>query len=414
MDKGIGPEQENYEFLQEVIKEEKPSVGKILLKICRLFAIGLLVGIAGCIGFFAIKPWAEETFLSSSKKVEISEESEEDNQEVIVQKEETPVEIVHEIADARELQTALMAVVKEAQKKVVYVKGLEQGQNWSDAKVNETVGVIVGDNGRELLILSTYSKMKDMQFYRVEFANGAVHEAVLKQKDASNNLAVFSVAKGDMSKETEENILVATLANTSSIAQGELLLAIGSPLGYKNSIATGLVSTAKEKIIRADNELKLIITDIVGTAQSNAIIFNTYGNVVGVVDTGLMKAQDCSPLALVGISQIKKEIEMMSNGKNVPYIGIIGEIITEEVAEAENVPQGLFVKEVEVDSPAMAAGIQSGDILTEIAGEEIKSLSSFHSVLMGQEAGQSIRVNGQRSGVESYVEMKFTVTVGVK
>lgn len=413
MDKGNGPEQENYDFLQEVIKEEKPSLGKILLKICRFFAIGLLVGSAACISFFALKPWAEKTFLGSAGKVEISEE-EENKPEVIIQKEETPVEILHNISDYRELQNAFMGVIKEAQKKVVYVKGIEQGQNWNDAQAKETTGVIVGDNGRELLILSIYSDMKDMQLYRVEFGSGESHEAVLKQKDASNNLAVFSVSKGDMSDTTKEAVAVASLANTGLMNQGELLFAIGSPFGYKNSVATGMVSSVKERILRADSECKLIISDIVGNAKSNAILFNTYGNVVGVVDAGLMKEQAGAPITVVGISQIKKEIEMMSNGKNVPYIGIIGEIITEEVAEAENVPQGLFVKEVEVDSPAMAAGIQRGDILTEIDGEEIKSLNIYHNAVMSQEAGQSVRVNGQRSGVESYVDIKFNVTVGVK
>ncbi len=414
MDKGNGPEQEKFDFLQEVIKEEKPSVGKILLKLSRLFAMGLLVGAACCLGFYIMKPWAEKTFLSSAEKVEISEESEEEEPEVIIQKEETPVEIVHDIIDYRELQSALMDVVEEAQKKVVYVKGIAQGQNWSDDEVQETAGVIVGDNGRELLILSTYADMKEMQFYRVAFVDGATHEAVLKQKDASNNLAVFSVSKGDMSNDTKEKIAVASFANTNLSSQGELLFAVGSPLGYKNSIAVGAVSSAKEKIARADSELKLIITDIVGNANSNAILFNTYGNVMGVVDTTLMKEQECSPITVVGISQIKKEIEMMSNGKNVPYIGIIGEIITEEVAEAENVPQGLFVSEVEVNSPAMEAGIQRGDILTEINGEEIKSLNAYHGAVIGLEAGQSIRLKGQRSGIENYVEIKFTVTIGAK
>lgn len=414
MDRGNGPEHENYDFLQEVIKEEKPSVGKVFLKICRLSAIGLLVGVTACVGFFAIKPWAEKLFPCSSEKVEISEEPEKDDTEVIIQKEETPVEIVHNIVDYRELQNALSSEIKEAQKKVVSVQGIEQGQSWNDGKEQETTGVIVGDNGRELLVLSTYSNVKSLQLYRVEFLDGSAHEAVLKQKDASNNLAVFSVSKGDMSTATQDSVAVASLANTNVIGQGELIFAVGSPFGYKNSIATGIVSSTKEKIQRADSELRLLITDIVGNKNSNAVIFNTFGNVLGIVDTGLMKEQDCSPLAVVGISQIKEEIEMMSNGKNVPYLGIIGQMITEDVAEAENVPQGLFVQAVEVDSPAMEAGIQSGDILTEIAGEEIKSLASYHKIMMGQEAGQTVRIVGQRSGLESYVEMKFTLTVGVK
>ena len=51
MDRENGPEHENYDFLQEVIKKEKPSVGKVFLKICRLSVIGLLVGVTACVGF---------------------------------------------------------------------------------------------------------------------------------------------------------------------------------------------------------------------------------------------------------------------------------------------------------------------------------------------------------------------------
>ena len=108
-----------------------------------------------CVGFFAIKPWAEKVFPSGSEKVEISEEPEKEDTEVIIQKEETPVEIVHNIVDYRELQNALSSEIKEAQKKVVSVQGIEQGQSWNDGKEKETTGLIVGDNGRELLILST-------------------------------------------------------------------------------------------------------------------------------------------------------------------------------------------------------------------------------------------------------------------
>lgn len=413
MDKGNGPEQENYDFLQEVIKDEKINRKKVLIKIAGFFAIGLLIGAAACIGFFALKPWAEKVFLGASEKVELSEEPETEP-EVIIQKEETPVEIIHNVTDYRELQNALMGVVKEAQKKVVYVKGIGQGQNWNDAQVKETAGVIVGDNGRELLVFSTYADMKEMQLFRVEFSDGKSHEAVLKQKDANNNLAIFSVSKGDMSDETKSIVSVASLANTNMISQGELLFALGSPYGYRNSVATGMVSSTKEKVFRADSELKLIVTEIMGSSDSSAVLFNTYGNVIGIADSSLMKKQGTTPIVVVGISQIKKELELMSNGKNVPYIGIVGEMITEQVAQAENVPQGLFVKEVEVDSPAMAAGIQRGDILTEIDGEEIKSLLTYHNLMMEQEAGQNVHVKAQRSGVENYVDIKFTVTVGVK
>ena len=414
MDKGYGPEQEKYDFLQENIKKEKMGLGKIILKLIRMIVLGVILGMMMCVGFFAIKPWVQKVFPVNSEKVEISQEPDEQPVDQDTDKEETPVEVIHDIIDYRELQNALSSVIKEADKKIVTITGIKQGDNWNTGVAKELTGVIVGDNGRELLILSTYSNAKDLQLFRAEFVNGATHEAVIKQKDKTNNLAVFSVSKGDMSQETLEKVLVASLSNTNLVTRGELLFVIGSPFGYSGGIATGIISSIDERITRADNELRLIVTDIVGNSKSSGVIFTTYGNVMGLVDTSLVASANGSPLMAVGISQIKEEIQLMSNGKNVPYIGIVGTMISEETALAENVPQGLFVESVEVDSPAMAAGIKSGDIITEISGEEIKSLNAYHKVMMKQEAGQAIRLTGQRSGLESYVEIKFSVTVGVK
>ena len=412
MDKGHGPEQERYDFLQENIKEEKTSVGKWLRKVVRVFILGLVLGAAGCIGFFALKPWAEDAVFKNPDQVEITEEPVEDP--VVESVQNNPVEIKHTVADYRELQSELSGLIKETEKKVVTISAIAQGDSWLSTNIKKTTGVIVGDNGREFLILTTYSEMKDMQLFRVTFVDGTTHEAVLKQKDANNNLAVFSVSKGDMSAETEEKVVVASFTNTTSVKQGEMVFVVGNPFGYAEGIATGIISSTKEMVERADNELIVLVTDIAGSSKGNGIVFNSFGNVIGLIDKNLLSETGSITIVTVGISQIKDEIELMSNGKNVPYIGILGTIISEETSVKENIPQGLYVKEVEMDSPAMAAGIQSGDIITSIDGEEIISMNGYHKAMMKQEAGQLIRLEGQRIGLENYVGIKFSVTVGVK
>ena len=106
-------------------------------------------------------------------------------------------------------------------------------------------------------------------------------------------------------------------------------------------------------------------------------------------------------------------IELMSNGKAVPYIGILGIDVTESI-EQQGIPQGVYVKEVEVDSPAMAAGIQSGDIITSIGGAEVKTISAYQSVLIDKEVGSKVKIRGQRQGSGGYVDIDFNVTVGSK
>ena len=62
----------------------------------------------------------------------------------------------------------------------------------------------------------------------------------------------------------------------------------------------------------------------------------------------------------------------------------------------------------------MKAGIQSGDIITEIDNKKITALSGYHTAVISQEAGKTIKITGLRYGGEDYVDIKFSATVGIK
>ena len=113
-----------------------------------------------------------------------------------------------------------------------------------------------------------------------------------------------------------------------------------------------------------------------------------------------------------GISDIKSSIELLSNGSVIPYTGICGMDVTEEL-EDKGMPKGIYVKEVEPDSPAMAAGIQSGDVIVRIDGQNIISMSNYHSLLIHKSVGTQFRLQGLRQGAGGeYVDIEFNVTVG--
>ena len=98
----------------------------------------------------------------------------------------------------------------------------------------------------------------------------------------------------------------------------------------------------------------------------------------------------------------------------MPYIGIQGVTVTEELTDSQGIPAGVYVQEVSADSPAMAAGIQSGDVITEVDGTSVTTLSGYNNALMQQETGNEIRIRGQRQGTGGYVDITFRVTVGSK
>ena len=112
------------------------------------------------------------------------------------------------------------------------------------------------------------------------------------------------------------------------------------------------------------------------------------------------------------ISDLKSEIQMLLDEQAVPYLGIKGVTVTESLAESQGIVQGVYVQEVQVDSPAMEAGIQSGDIITVLDGAEVKTLAGYHSELLKRKPGQKIKVKGQRQGAGEYVDIDFSVTVG--
>lgn len=415
-----GPEQEEYSFMQEIIKDEQLNPRKIAIKVCRWAGIGVVFGVAACVGFFALKPWAEETFQKEPNKVELQQEEEQEKEEQGQDEAESatqqPVEKDLTIQDFYTLNNELKKVADEAGKSVVEVIGIVENADWTaeQGASSVTAGLIVADNGRELLILADYSSMKDTQLFQVQFSDGSQHQAALKQKDSNLDIAIYSVAKDGISTSTWNYIAIAPLGNSNVSMQGRTMIAIGQPFGFADGIGYGIASTVGEVVTRADGEYKMIVTDMPLDAEGSGVLFDMYGKVIGIIDANLAREKGASTLVAYGISDITDEIELMSNGKHVPYAGIVGVMVTEEVSELQGIPVGLYVREVETDSPAMKAGIQSGDVITMVGDTEITSVKVYHNVLYELEAGQAVKFKGHRYGTNEYVDINFTVTIGIK
>ena len=77
-------------------------------------------------------------------------------------------------------------------------------------------------------------------------------------------------------------------------------------------------------------------------------------------------------------------------------------------------PSGVYVVDVDPDSPAMEAGIQSGDIICQVWEESVSSIVTYQSAVLQIKAGRQVLVRGMRLGADGYVDVRFTVTVGSK
>lgn len=414
-DESTPQEPQEFSFLQETIKEEPFNSKKLAGRIAGLAGRGLIFGLAASVGFCALKPWAESKFPRSAKIVTIPEDEETDEAENETNTE--PVVPTLSIDNYRELSQALSTVAAQAAKSVVELTGLREDAGWIEDKydtVHSVSGIIIADNSQELLILASTAVINEAEKFKVTFADGSTYQADIKKKNNNIGMAIFSVNRVTLTESTWSRICEATLGNSNSLSQGDTLIALGKQFGYAGGLGYGVVSATQYKATFADGQYRILATDIPGTAGGTGILFNDNGEVVGMIDQSVVSEDRANAVSAFAISDLKTEIGMLSNGNSVPYVGIVATDVTDEIAESQGIPKGVYVKSIEADSPAMAAGIQNGDIITKVQKVDVATLSAYHNTLMNMHTGDQIKVSGKRSGANGYVDIDFTVTIGSK
>ena len=403
---------EEYSFLQETIKDEAGgAVQKLKKDLLRTLCLGLAFGIIACFGFYAVKPLMERIFESSPKEVTIPEEEEEDAS----QQEQQVAQTLDE-ESFRQMQQEMTATALEASRAVVEITGVTGSQDWMNESYdnkNSVTGLIIADNGQELLIFGKTSVLADAQEIHVTFYDGTSYAASLKKRDGNLGFGIYAVNRAEIQQSTWSQIKTAVLGSSNAVSKGNPVIVIGKQFGYEGGIGFGTVAATRNFVETADGEYRLICTDIAAAADGTGIMVNLDGEVTAVIDQTVSEEDSMNLVTGYGITDIKDIIEKLSNDETIPYIGIQGIDVTEEIAN-QGIPEGVYVKEVDAESPAMAAGIQAGDIITSIGGEEVKSLTAYHNALMDRDSGDEVRIRGQRRGSGGYVDITFSVTVGSK
>ena len=110
-----------------------------------------------------------------------------------------------------------------------------------------------------------------------------------------------------------------------------------------------------------------------------------------------------------GISDLRRLIEKLSNGEEIAYMGILGTDVPQEAVESIGVPQGAYVTGIEMDSPAMAAGIQSGDVIVKLGAVTITSYNDYQEAMLNLAPESAVTVTVMRQGQDEYREMTMDV-----
>ncbi len=330
-----------------------------------------------------------------------------DPQTVIVQEE-------LEIEDYQALQDKLYAVGRKANQSMVTVTGVTSGMDWFNTpyeRENQAVGVIIGNNGQEFLIMTEKSVIADAQAIEVTFSDDASVEATLKKYDGNTGIAVLGVPLRNVSEKTMGQAAVASLGNSYLVSQGTAVIALGIP--SEHTILCGTVTSSQNAVSTVDANYSVLTTDIAGGGSGSGVLVNLEGEIVGLALSGYGSQSGRNTVTALSVSELKQVIEDLSNDRDVPCVGLYISTVTDKIAEEYGIPKGVYVKDVEMDSPALAAGLQEADVITAINGEEITSVEQYSQKVYGLHPGDVITITVKRQRGEEYVDLDCAVTVGV-
>ena len=330
----------------------------------------------------------EENGAAEGTESSTSEEPEEGSEVSSVDGETDAEEKDSSLKNYEALYQDMLEVTEKPKRALVTVIGITNqmdyfNQNYENQQ--QISGLIVADNGQDLFILTEYRIVENVERIQVTFWDETMVDATYQRHDPSTGLTIVKV--------------------------GDPVVAVGSPVGYSNSIAYGVVTSVTNKISALDNEYNLLTTDILGSTDGSGILVNLDGEIVGIIAQSY-SAKGNNVVTGIAISQIKKLIENLSNNVSRAYIGIRGQDVTEELSDKTGIPKGVLISRVADDSPAMMAGMKEYDVIVKLGEHKVETIKQYHEQLGKYSTGDVVTVTAMRKGAEGYAEMTFDVTMG--
>jgi len=311
--------------------------------------------------------------------------------------------------------SAIIDVAAKAGPSVVriFTEGVDPNSIVQQPQEGVGSGIIFDQNG---WILTNRHVVAGSSSLTVELKNGLQYEGKVYGVDTLTDLAIVKV--------DATGLPAATMGDSDGLKVGELVVAIGSPLGtFSNTVTSGIVSATGRQITTDGSQLdNLIQTDAaINPGNSGGPLLDSTAAVIGI-NTAI--ARDSTGIGFsIPINIAKPLMEQAKAGKQLarPYIGVRYTPIDKQVAKTESLPvdQGAWVSPkadstgkpaITPGSPAEAAGIKPGDIIVAIGDTKIDTEHPLNAVLAQNAPGDKIDLKVLRDGKT----LTISVTLGTR
>lgn len=417
---------DNYDlYTEHIVKEPWKNSKRILKKGASLVAMAVFFGlVAGLVMIIVYK--TGKNYLDDNKaamnettpSTDGSESNETDPEDTTVPPiEEITTEIPstvpidnEKLNDYMGYYKALKSVADKAGLSVVTVTAAKQGVDFFNStyqNIADEYGIVISSDSTGYYILTEYSLVKNSENIQVTYYDKTVDTAEFVAGDTTTDMAVIKTGSLNTA------VVPVQFGNSDAVLKGDLLVATGKLYGFNGTIGYGIATGVNNSVNDTDSIYRLINTDISGTATSNGVILNLHGEVVGII-TMAYNSDNTNFITAYAINDVRNLMQNLVNKKSMPYLGIKGQTVTDEIAATNKIPKGIYISAVETNSPAYKSGIQSGDVITQINGTEINNMESFMMQLEKNNPGDNVNITIKRRGREDYKEIEFNLVLGVE
>jgi len=264
--------------------------------------------------------------------------------------------------------------------------------------------------GQDLVVTNKHVVSDTTAEYKV-ISGDKTYTTTQISRDPLNDLAILRIDKKELK--------AISLADSSNLKLGQIVIAIGTPLGeFTNTVTTGIISGLGRGITagsplegfveRLDN---VIQTDAaINPGNSGGPLLNSQGDVIGVNTAVSSESQNIG--FAIPVNVVKELVDNFTEGGGKilrPFIGVRYQMISRQTAILNNVPEGAFVVEVVEKSPSQKAGIEQEDIITEFDGQRVRGADeeTLQKLIAKKKVGDKIKVKLWRN--EETIEKTLTL-----
>ena len=423
-------------FMQEEIKKRPLNRKKMVRRMTFVAVLAAIFGTVACLFFLILEPifnrmlypeeavtgvtYPEETIAEevTPEEMLVNEEKKaatEEQERIRTEVEDYLWNSENGAQTAEKFYGSLKLVASSARFFLVDVSEIASDTDWFNDpyETRGTVsGMIIAKAEAEILVLAYAPGIDSANSIQVTLYDGTSVEAQIRARDRASGLVVFSAGLGNVEELVKKQLTVATLGSSApSYLTGQLVIAVGRPTGNSGSISYGSVSSASGDLAIMDSGLRQITTDIYGSRQASGFLLNPAGQVVGIIDARHTRNDLPGLICAIGISESKQLIESLSAGDKKAYLGVQCTDVPEDIRSRMGIPDGVYISEVAEDSPAMNAGLTKGDVITAMAGEEVRYSSVVARILLESEEGSELAITLMRQTGEGYTEMELTAVL---